>query len=572
MSDVRNPLAMATQASRILWFGAAAFCAAAMLAFGFAASWVHERERDFRVASVERALVTVGEHAAQLFARMDAALLAALADMAGRSLDEIEYAELEEIRAQALAGAPFQLRLQFWDASGRGRGEFRGFSVADRDYFLFHTPARLTDPDRPRVMHASAGMLVGVPVKSRITGGWTLPVSRAIPDRQGDFAGVVVAAFPIDTFLDLYAGMRDAPSDLLALWRNDRTMLVRAPFDEALQSRRFENAPIWRHYPAAGSGRYEAPTVTDGVTRLVMFRGLEPLPLVLVYAIEVRSLAYDALRTYWPLLAVALAAILVAIVYAFLSARYAARLGRSLVELQTAQIQTRLAAEARGRFIATMNHELRTPLNAIIGFAEVMSAEIYGKLGAPKYKEYAADIRESGSHLLSLIDDVIDFSAVDLGRRQLARERVDLSGIARSAARLLQPQAQAHGIRIEIADGLPSVLGDSRAIRQIATNLLSNAVKFSPQGGTVRVRAASPHDGRVGIQFVDEGPGIPPDEIGRVGEPFFRGRDAERHAIGGTGLGVGISRALAKQMDGAVELAAPPGGGTIASLMLPSVA
>jgi two-component system, cell cycle sensor histidine kinase PleC len=572
LSDIRNPLAMAKKASRILWFGAAAFCAVATLAFGFAANWVHERERDFRVASVERSLAAAGEHATQLFARMDAALLAALADFGGRTLEEIDDAELDGIRAQALAGAPFQLRLQFWDATGQGRGEFQRVSVTDRDYFLFHMPERLPDPDRSRMLHASTGMLVGVPVLSRDTGAWTLPVSRAIQDRQGNFAGVVSAAFPIDTFLDLYAGMRDAPSDLLALWRNDRTMLVRAPFDVTLQSRRFENAPVWQHYPAARSGRYEAPTVTDGVTRLVMFRGLEPLPLVLVYAIERRTLAYDALRTYWPLLAVALAAILVAILYAFLSARYAARLGRSLVELQMAQIQTRLAAEARGRFIATMNHELRTPLNAIIGFAEVMSSEIYGKLGAPKYKEYAGDIRESGSHLLSLIDDVIDFSAVDLGRRQLARERAELADIARSAARLLQPQAQAQGIKIEISGDLPAVLGDARAIRQIATNLLSNAVKFSPPGGAVRVRAASPHDGRVGIAIVDEGPGIPPDEIGRVGEPFFRGRDAERHAIGGTGLGVGISRALAKQMDGAVELEVPPAGGTIASLMLPPAA
>ncbi|MFM7344231.1 MAG: ATP-binding protein [Tagaea sp.] len=572
MHDIRNPQAIAKKAARVLWLGAAAFCALALLAFGYAANWMHQRERDFRIASVERLLTTAGEHATQLFARMDAALLAALTELAGRPLDEVSDLDLESIRAQALSGAPYQMRIQFWDAKGQGRGEFAAISVADRDYFQLHLPGRTADPARAAMVHAGSGMLVGMPVRSRITGAWTLPVSRPILDRKGDFAGVVNAAFPIDTFLDLYAGMRDAPSDLVALWRNDRTMLVRAPFDEALQSRRFENAPIWRHYPAAPSGRYEAPTVTDGVTRVVVFRGLEPLPLVLVYAIETRSLAIDALRTYWPLLAVAFAAISVAIAYALLSARYAGRLARSLTELQAAQVQTRLAAEARGRFIATMNHELRTPLNAIIGFAEVMSAEIYGKLGAPKYREYAADIRESGSHLLSLIDDVIDFSAVDLGRRQLARERVELAEIARSAERLLLPQAQAQGVRIEIAGDLPAVLGDARAIRQIATNLLSNAVKFSPRGATVRVRAALARDGRAGVEILDQGPGIPPDEIERVGEPFFRGREAERQAIGGTGLGVGISKALAKQMDGAVDLEAPPGGGTLARLMLPPAA
>jgi signal transduction histidine kinase len=556
-----------------LWplaLGAAGFCAIALSAFVFSASWVHEREQEFRAASVERALKTAGEHATQLFARMDGAILAALSAFAGQSLDDESDADLETIRAHALAGAPVAMRLQFWDRAGKGRGEFAAITVADRDYFHYQTPENRAAPERATMVHASSGLFVGAPVRSRITGLWSLPVSRPILDRNGKFTGIVSASYAIDTFLDIYTGMRDAPGDLFALWRNDRTMLIRAPFDEALQSRKFENAPIWRHYPAAASGRYEAPTVTDGVTRIVLYRGLDPLPLVLVYAIERRALAIDALSTYWPLLAVTLGAVLVAILYAWLSLRYAARLGRSLVRLQSAQMQTRLAADARGRFIATMNHELRTPLNAIIGFAEIMSAELFGKIGAPKYKEYAGDIRESGSHLLSLIDDVIDFSAIDLGRRQLAIERVELTEIAQASVRLLQPQAQAQGIRIEIVGDLPAVQGDSRAVRQIATNLLSNAVKFSPPNGAVRLRAARAPDGLAGFAILDEGPGIPPDELARVGEPFFRGRNAERHAIGGTGLGVGISIALAKQMDGRVELVSPAGGGTVATLSLPA--
>jgi signal transduction histidine kinase len=562
--------AMATKAARVLWLGAAAFCVVALLAFGYAANWVHERERDFRIASVERALAAAGEHANQIFARMDAALLAALAALGDDPLDGESDEEIEAIRRYAQAGAPLQIRVQFWDRDGNGRGESAPISAADHDYFSYQRPENLGAPERAAMAHARSDLLVGAPVRSQIINGWVIPTSRGIYGRDGTFHGVVSVSHSIDPLLDIYVGMRDAADDLFALWRNDRTMLIRAPFVEALVGRKFENAPVWRHYPAAPSGRYEAPTVTDGVTRLVLFRGLDPLPLVLVYAIERHALALDALHTYWPPLALALAAILVAFVYALLSARYAARLGRSLRELQAAQVQTRLAAEARGRFIATMNHELRTPLNAIIGFAELMSAEIYGKLGAPKYKEYAADIRESGAHLLSLIDDVIDFSTVDLGRRQLARERVELAEIARTAARLLQSQAQAHGIRIEIAGDLAEALGDPRAIRQIATNLLSNAVKFSPQGGTVRVGAAPARDGMTGIAISDEGPGIPADEIGRIGEPFFRGRDAERRAISGTGLGVGISKALAKQMDGIVELEAPAPGGTVATLRLPA--
>lgn len=567
---LQNPVTSWIEASapRFLWLGAAAFSVLAVFAIAFAANWTHKRESEFRIASVERALSTAGEHATQLFARMDGALLAALADLAGRRLSEVADDELDAIRARALAGAPTQMRLQFWGPQGEGRGEFRNISIADRDYFLFHTPARRADPERVAMIHAGNGLFIGVPVKSRITGLWTMPVSRPIVDREGDFVGVINASYPIDTFLDLYAGMRDAPTDLVALWRNDRTMLVRVPFDEARQSRRFENAPVWNHHPAIKSGHYEAPTVTDGITRVVVFRGLEPLPLLLVYAIERSALTLDALRTYWPLLFIALAAISVAILYAFLSARYAVRLVRSVSELRASQAQTRLAADARGRLIANMNHELRTPLNAIMGFSEVLSAEIYGKLGSPKYKEYAADIHESGGHLLSLIDDVIDFSAIDLGKRELTRERVELADAVRAAMRLLQPQAQARRIRIDLATGLPAVLSDARATRQVLTNLLSNAVKFSPADSTVRVDPAYGAEGRVGIEIVDSGPGIPADELARIGEPFFRGRDAERSAIGGSGLGVSISKALAKQMDGRVEVGPAPGGGTRATLLL----
>lgn len=553
-----------------LTVGAAVFCAIALLAFVFSAAWVHDREQEFRAASVERALKTAGEHATQLIGRMDAAMLAALSAMEGEGLAAQTDADLELIARNALAGAPLAMSLQFWDSDGRGRGDFQDISIADRDYFRYHRPENLALPERATMINVESGMFVGTPVRSRITGAWSLPVSRGVADGSGRFSGIISVAYPIDTFLDVYTGMRDFESDLFALWRNDRTMLIRAPFTEELQGRRFENAAIWQHYPASITGRYEAPTLTDGRSRVVLFRGLDPLPLVLVYAIERQALAAGAVASYWPLLAVTFGAVAVAVAYAWLSLRYALRLSRSYEALRVAQAQTRLAAEARGRFIATMNHEFRTPLNAIIGFAEILDSRLFGELGSPKYAEYAKDIGDSGRHLLNLIDDVIDFSAIDLGKRELAKDVIDPEDGVRAAIRLVMPQSGRRGIRIEIEGRFPSVRGDARAIRQIAMNLLSNAVKFSPDGSTIKIRAVHDANAFAGFEVVDRGPGIPAAEIGRIGEPFFRGHRAEREAIGGTGLGIGISMALARQMGGHIGLHCPPEGGTCAALFLPA--
>ena len=211
---------------------------------------------------------------------------------------------------------------------------------------------------------------------------------------------------------------------------------------------------------------------------------------------------------------------------------------------------------AKSRFLATMSHELRTPLNAILGFSEVMKEEIVGKHAVPAYKDYAADIHQSGQHLLNLINEILDLSRIEAGRYELQEEAVALDEIIEDCQRLLKLKAQQKGIEIldETIQGLPLLWADERALRQICLNLLSNAVKFTPRGGAVFVRTGATQDGGQFLSIRDTGPGIPEEEIPRVLSTFGQGSLAQRTAEGGTGLGLPIVQSLVSLHGGNFDL------------------
>lgn len=226
---------------------------------------------------------------------------------------------------------------------------------------------------------------------------------------------------------------------------------------------------------------------------------------------------------------------------------------------------------AKSRFLATMSHELRTPLNAIMGFSEVMKTEILGPLSNPTYREYATNIHDSGSHLLHLINEILDLSRIEAGRYDLNEEPVRLADIAEDGHRLLKLRATNKNLRVieELDTNLPPVWADSRAMRQIVLNLLSNAVKFTPQGGTVKLTAGAAADGSHFISVRDTGPGIPREEIPKVMQAFGQGSLALQTAEGGTGLGLPIVRKLIELHGGRFELRSELRKGTEAIIFLP---
>jgi two-component system cell cycle sensor histidine kinase PleC len=201
---------------------------------------------------------------------------------------------------------------------------------------------------------------------------------------------------------------------------------------------------------------------------------------------------------------------------------------------------------AKSRFLAQMSHELRTPLNAILGFSEVMKSEIFGSHAVPVYKEYSADIHNSGVHLLNLINEILDLSRIEAGRYELNEEAVSLVHVVADCHHLLKLRASSRGITIHevFEQGMPRIWGDERATRQIVLNLLSNSIKFTPQSGEIWLKVGWTASGGQYLSVKDTGSGIAENEIPIVLASFGQGSNSIKSAEQGAGLGLPIAKSL----------------------------
>ncbi|MGI9406284.1 MAG: sensor histidine kinase [Hyphomicrobiaceae bacterium] len=227
---------------------------------------------------------------------------------------------------------------------------------------------------------------------------------------------------------------------------------------------------------------------------------------------------------------------------------------------------------AKSRFLATMSHELRTPLNAILGFSEVMKAELLGPLENETYRGYADNIHSSGTHLLQLINEILDLSRIEAGKHELFEESVSLIDVAEDCHVLLRLRADNKKIQFieKFDESLPPLWADERALRQVILNLLSNAIKFTPSGGIVTLEIGNTDNGDQFISVSDTGPGIPAEEIPKVLQAFGQGSLAHENAEGGTGLGLPIVQSLIELHGGEFELKSELRVGTVVRATIPS--
>jgi two-component system, cell cycle sensor histidine kinase PleC len=219
---------------------------------------------------------------------------------------------------------------------------------------------------------------------------------------------------------------------------------------------------------------------------------------------------------------------------------------------------------AKSAFLATMSHELRTPLNAIMGFSEVIKREMFGPMTVPVYKNYADDIHHSGHYLLALINDILDLSRIEAGRREITEEPLSVLVAVEEVNHLLLLKAAEKNIEVKVAvpDNLPKLMADRRALNQILINLLSNAIKFTPAGGEIEIRSGRTADSGLFISVKDNGPGIPAHEIEAALSAFARGSHATKKAIDGAGLGLPIVKGLMAVHGGEVTINSGNGPGT----------
>ncbi|MCC8942706.1 PAS domain S-box protein [Bradyrhizobium sp. Arg68] len=236
--------------------------------------------------------------------------------------------------------------------------------------------------------------------------------------------------------------------------------------------------------------------------------------------------------------------------------------------------QARNAAEqadaSKTRFLATMSHELRTPLNAIIGFSEMIAQEDVLGLDAARRKEYAQLINDSGQHLLSVVNGILDMSKMESGNFEISPEPFAPRPALLNCCNLMALKARESGVDLvtRVADDLPNLNGDPRAFKQIVLNLVSNAIKFTERGGKVTVSAAV-EGSRLVLRVSDTGVGIAADDLKRIGDPFFQAGKTYQRRHEGTGLGLSIVKGLVGLHNGELNVESKVGEGTTVSVALP---
>jgi len=240
-------------------------------------------------------------------------------------------------------------------------------------------------------------------------------------------------------------------------------------------------------------------------------------------------------------------------------------------ELRNAKREAQRAAAVKAEFLAKVSHEIRTPLNAITGFAEVIMSERFGPIGNERYSEYLKDIHTAGTHLVALLNDLLDLSKVETGQLDLTFVNVSLNDLTQQCVGIMQPQANRARIiiRTSLTPALPQIVADERSLRQIVINLLANSIKFTGPGGQVIVSTALADSGEVVLRVRDTGVGMSEKDIEAALEPFRQVATSGSWGSGGTGLGLPLTKALAEANRANFSIKSAPNAGTLVEVAFP---
>jgi signal transduction histidine kinase len=434
--------------------------------------------------------------------------------------------------------------------------------------------------DRPGIGDNRFGPLM----KGDVSGQWFVPVTRAIYNADGSLKAVLSAALNVRYFSALYGTLDIGPNGSITLFDSSGRIVARYPEDDAYIGRSNARGALFsKRLLVTDHGSLRGNTFSNRRPVIGSYRRIPDYPLV----ITVLYGTADVLAPWRRALPLYIAGALVALgfgaaaSFSFINAAESSKalaVAQKEVEMVQASEQALMAAKeeaelssrAKSEFLANMSHELRTPLNAIIGFSEMMQSEQFGPLGNVRYTGYADDIHDSGLHLLSVINDILDVSKIEAGRMELDESEVNLRSVVAASLALVQGRAEERKIAIETMSSprLPPVRADERKIKQIVINLLSNAVKFTPPNGTVSVSLAV-EDGWACVRIRDTGIGIPADRLAHIARPFVQIDSGLNRRFEGTGLGLALSKALAELHRGTLDIASAEGQGTVVTLRLP---
>jgi signal transduction histidine kinase len=437
--------------------------------------------------------------------------------------------------------------------------------LSQREHVRVHlAPAAV--PEAARRLPAN-GLFIGKPVLGKVSGKWTIQVSRRIVGAQGRTLGVVVASLDPGYFEAVYSRVALGQQGSVTLAGDDLNVRARVTGGKP-QGMGLTIGPAspFASGPRGAEGDYRVASTLDGVDRQYAYRRIGQYPMYVLVATGIDEALAEWRSGRNAVLALALLSSLGVVAGTLGFVAGLRRLEGSHAALRQSEAQAQAANQAKTEFLAAISHELRTPLTSIRGFAELMEH----RLPDARFREQAGLIRKGAEHLNTLLTEILDLSRVEAGAMPIVSEPTDLRKLVQDTAEFFTLSAVEKGLALNtrVAEDVPALtLCDALRVKQILNNLLSNAVKFTLVG-EVRIDLEARH-GRLLCHVLDTGPGIAPELQDKVFERFSQGSARVSYQHGGTGLGLALSRALAELMGGRLTLQSELGTGACFTLSLP---
>ena len=435
---------------------------------------------------------------------------------------------------------------------------FNPMYLGDREHFLVHARS------------PNSQIFISRPVLGRASGRWSMQFTRRITQPDGSFGGVVVASLDPQYFAGLYNDVDLGEQGVIALVGDDGITRARRSGGRFSLGQDISKSEMFTEFREQKVGHYIGQSRVDGRRRLYAFRRLADYPLGVMVGVPLERIyeRSDERSKGYLLIGVAASALIIA--FALQIITLLRRQKDTVAALEESRARAESANRLKSEFLASMSHELRTPLNGILGFADLLRHVAT----EPKARRYGETIHASGSHLLAVLNSILDIAKVEAGKMDVHRREEALRPLIGQVAQLHQMSAAAKQLTLtlRIDDNTPATfLCDAVLLRQVLNNLLSNAIKFTEQGGVTLALARGEQAGAAVLRFsvADTGIGIPAAAQALVFEKFRQADQSLTRAHQGTGLGLALSKQIVELMGGGIGLESVPGQGTEIHFTLP---
>ena len=398
--------------------------------------------------------------------------------------------------------------------------------------------------------------------KHYMNGNSTIIMSRRYNKQNGKFGGVVVAAVDPQYFIDFYNSIAVGNRKFMSIMLFNNTVLASSPYNSVLNEllgKEFLNTQ-----DKTQNAVYQQRVTTQDSDKIVALNILPNMSIAVQVVIDEEDFLVDWRQSRMKDVGFLVLFVVFGSILSFFSVAMARQVGR----VQDSENTAILASQAKSEFLANMSHELRTPLNAIIGFSEMINSGYFGDIN-DRQKERIHDINLCGSHLLQLINDILEFSKGDAGKLELVEEKVNLEEMVDESVRIMRGRIKTKNIElvVNVEPNLPLLWGDKRKIRQVLINLLSNSFKFTPEYGRITVSVAIDGYNDLYFSVADSGVGMSDEDIPKALSVFGQVHRSQNHE--GTGLGLPLCKMYAELHDGKLILTSKLNVGTTVKILFP---